>query len=87
MNHLLRPRIWPSFSPSCKLYEPEAERPRLSDPATYCSSSLGSNPAARGTVARWHSHLHGLATEIHETSGLGNTAEYLKIAASANDNL
>ena len=31
---------------------------------------LGSNPAARGTVARWHNHLHGLATAIHETSGL-----------------
>ena len=29
MNHLLRPRIWPSFSPSCRLYEPEAWRPRV----------------------------------------------------------
>ena len=31
---------------------------------------LGSNPLA---IARWHSHLHGLATAIHETSGLGVT--------------
>ena len=25
----------------------------------------------RGTVARWHTHPRGLATAIHETSGLG----------------
>ena len=31
---------------------------------------LGSNPAVRGTVSRWYVHLHGLATAIHETSGL-----------------
>ena len=35
MTDLLRPRIWPSFSPSCRLYEPEAWRPRVSAPATY----------------------------------------------------
>ena len=29
MNDLLRPRIWPSFSPSCRLYEPEAWRPQV----------------------------------------------------------
>jgi hypothetical protein len=29
MNDLLRPWIWPSFSPSCRLYEPEAWRPRV----------------------------------------------------------
>ena len=29
---------------------------------------LGSNPLA---VARWHSHLHGLATAIHEFDWLG----------------
>jgi hypothetical protein len=29
MNNLLRSRIWPSFSPSCRLYEPEAWRPRV----------------------------------------------------------
>ena len=31
---------------------------------------LGPIPRYRGTVARWHTHLHGLATAIHETSGL-----------------
>ena len=31
---------------------------------------LGTNPAVRGTVARWHAHLHGLVTVIHKTSGL-----------------
>ena len=30
---------------------------------------LGTNPAVRGTVARWHTHLHALATAIHEISG------------------
>ena len=29
---------------------------------------LGTNPAVR--VARWHTHLRGLATAIHEISGL-----------------
>jgi len=29
MNHLLRPQIWSSFSQSCRLYEPEAWRPRV----------------------------------------------------------
>ena len=29
MNHLLRARIWPSFSPSCRLNEPEAWRLRV----------------------------------------------------------
>ena len=30
----------------------------------------GPIPRHRGTVARWHAHLHGLATAIHQTSGL-----------------
>jgi hypothetical protein len=38
---------------------------------------LGTNPLhaaqapALRAVARWHAHLHGLATAIHEISGLG----------------
>ena len=82
MNHLLRPRIWPSFSPSCRLYEPEAWRPRVSHPATYRSGTP--RVQSRGTAGRlpgtrrkrlrcaWRVHLHGLATAIHETSGLGH---------------
>ncbi len=31
---------------------------------------LGPIPRYRGTVARWHAHLRGLATAIHEISGL-----------------
>ena len=31
----------------------------------------GPIPRYRGTVARWHAHLRGLATAIHEISGLG----------------
>ncbi|MGB6375890.1 MAG: hypothetical protein WBG24_04115, partial [Syntrophobacteria bacterium] len=50
MNHLLRPRIWPSFSPSCRLYEPEAWRPRVSDPATYRSGTP--RHQSRGTAGR-----------------------------------
>ena len=57
MNNLLRPRMWPSF-----------RRPRVSCPATYPS---GTPRAQHPAVARWHAHLHGLATAIHETSGLG----------------
>jgi hypothetical protein len=68
MNRLLRPRIWPSFSPSCRLYGPEAGRPRVLVPATYRSSTPRNQPPA---VARWDNHLRGLATTIHETSGLG----------------
>ncbi|MEE9528232.1 MAG: hypothetical protein V3W07_11260 [Syntrophobacteria bacterium] len=32
---------------------------------------LGPIPRYRGTVARWQAHLRGLATAIHEISGLG----------------
>ena len=67
MNHLLRPRIWPPFSPSCRLYEPEAWRPRMSTPATYRSGTPRDQHPA---IALWHDHLRGLATAIHETSGL-----------------
>ena len=31
---------------------------------------LGPIPRYRGTVARWHAHLRGLAIPIHEISGL-----------------
>ena len=36
-------------------------------PATYRSGTPRIQPPA---VARWHAHLHGLATSIRETSGL-----------------
>jgi hypothetical protein len=36
---LLRPRLWASFSTSCRLYEPEAGRPRLFAPAAYRSGT------------------------------------------------
>ena len=39
----------------------------MSDPATYRSGTPRIQPPA---VARWHAHLHGLATSIRETSGL-----------------
>jgi len=67
MNHLMQPRIWPSFSPSFRLYEPEAWRPRVLHLATYRSGTVQIQHPA---VAQWHAHLHGLATEIHDTSGL-----------------
>ena len=54
---------------SMGLYEPEAWRPRVSDPVRYASAPI---PRYRGTVARWHAHLRGLATAIHEISGLGS---------------
>ena len=70
MNYLLRPRIWPSFSPSCRLYEPEAGRPLVPVPATY---RLGTPRTQHPAVARWHAHLRSLATAIHEISGLGKS--------------
>jgi hypothetical protein len=69
MNCLLRPRVWPFFSPSCRLYEPEAGRPRAMAPATYRSDTPRDQPPA---VARWHTHLRGLATSVHETSWLAS---------------
>jgi hypothetical protein len=67
-----------SFSPSCRLYEPEAWRPRVflrqaQDRLTLRRTvqvRLGPIPRYRGTVARWHAHLPGLATAIHQISGL-----------------
>jgi hypothetical protein len=42
-------------------------RPRVSNPATYCSST----PRVQAPAgARWHTRPHGLAIPIHETSGL-----------------
>jgi len=48
-------------------------RPRVSDPATYCSSTARIQLPA---VARYQSHLHGLATAIHETSGLDLNVQF-----------
>ena len=46
-------------------------RPRVSAPATY---HLGTpRNQSRGTVARLHAHLRGLATAIHEIFGLART--------------
>jgi hypothetical protein len=39
--------------------------------ATYRS---GTPQVPHPVVARWHAHLHGLATAIHETSGLESTS-------------
>ena len=48
-------------------YDRPSGCPRVSDPATYCSSTPRIPLPA---VAQWPSHLHGLATAIHETFGL-----------------
>jgi hypothetical protein len=42
-------------------------RPRVSAPATYRPGTPRNQHPA---IARWHAHLRGLATSIHETSGL-----------------
>jgi hypothetical protein len=42
-------------------------RPQVSVPATYHSGTPRNQHLA---VTRWHAHLHGLATTIHETSRL-----------------
>ncbi len=60
MNHLLRPRIWPSFLVSSGVGPCDV-------PFRYASEPI---PRYRGTVARWHAHLRDLATAIHDISGL-----------------
>jgi len=46
-------------------------RPRVSDPATYRSGTpRNQSRGTAGRVAKWHAHLCGLATAIHEISGL-----------------
>jgi hypothetical protein len=50
-------------------YDRPSVRPRVSNPATYCSSTPRTQ--SRGTVARWAGHLHYLATAIRELSELG----------------
>jgi hypothetical protein len=62
MNGLLRPRIWQSSRASSGV-EP------YDVPFRYASDPI---PRYRGTVARWHSHLNGLVTAIHEISGQGS---------------
>jgi hypothetical protein len=64
MDHLLRPRIWPSFLASSGVGPCDV-------PFRYASEPI---PRYRGTVARWHTHLRGLATAIHEISGLSHLA-------------
>ncbi len=59
MNNLLRPRIWQSFLASSGVGPCDV-------PFRYASEPI---PRYRGTVARWHTHLRGLATAIHEVSG------------------
>ena len=60
MNNLLRPRIWASFLASSGVGPCDV-------PFRYASEPI---PRYRGTVAWWHAHLRGLATGIHEISGL-----------------
>ena len=65
MNHLLRPQIWSSFPASSGVGPCDV-------PFRYASEPI---PRYRGTVARWHAHLCGLATATHETSGLAKNRQ------------
>jgi hypothetical protein len=47
----------------------------VSDPATYCFSTPRIQPLA---VARWHAHLHGLATPTREICGFARSYSYQK---------
>ena len=58
-------------------YERPSGRPRVSGPATYCSSTSRIQPPA---VARWHTLLPGLATVIRETAGLGILVHFSSIS-------
>jgi hypothetical protein len=65
MNYLLRPRIWPFFLASSGVPSASSGQAHL---ATTCSNTPRIQHPA---VARWHVHLCGLATAIHEISGPG----------------
>jgi len=68
MNHLLRPRIWPSFLASSGV--PSTGSGQAAS-ATYRSGTpRNQSRGTAGRVARWHAHLRGLATAINEISGL-----------------
>jgi len=54
-------------------YDRPSGRPRVSDPATYYSSTPQVQLPA---VSRWHGHLDGLATTIREISGLAEIDEH-----------
>ena len=54
-------------------------RPRVSAPATY---RLGTPRNQHPAVVRWHAHLRGLATAIHEKSGLGKIKKVKDDAAA-----
>ena len=60
MNHLLRPRIWPSFWASSGIGSCDLPFRHASEPI----------PRYRGRGARLLAHLRGLTTAIHETFGL-----------------
>jgi hypothetical protein len=68
MNRLLRPPIWPSFLASSGVPSTSSGQ---AHPATYYSSTPRNQPPV---VARWYDHLGGLATAIHEVSGLPRVA-------------
>jgi hypothetical protein len=57
MNYLLRPRICSSFLASSGVGP--------------CDVPSGTPRNQHPAVARWHAHLRGLTTAIHEISGLG----------------
>jgi hypothetical protein len=66
MNYLLRPRIWPSSLASSGVGPCDVP----------LQVRLGTNPAGRGTVARWHAHLCALAAAIHGISRLEHLSKH-----------
>jgi hypothetical protein len=64
MNGLLRPWIW---RPS--------GHPRVLAPATYHSGTFRNQ---HPVVTRLHTHLRGLATAVHEISGLASQIAHLR---------
>jgi hypothetical protein len=69
MNHLLRLRIWPSFLASSGIGPCDVPFRYVSDQSRGTAGRLPGTRRKRLRCA-WHAHLRGLATEIHEISGL-----------------
>ena len=75
MNHLLQPRIWPSFRASSGVAPCDVPFRYASDPTP--RGCPVARPPRLARMAGRHTHLHGLATGIHETSGLAEETGFL----------
>jgi hypothetical protein len=83
MNHLLRPRIWPSFLASsgvgpCDVPFRYGNQSRGTAGRLPCGKTIFFALAALRSVPQAGSQFRGLATAIHEISSLSGKASFLR---------